>query len=144
MVKKWIAGPAGEQDDLPLLHVPERAAADIGLRHARHRDRRLNPRIDPDALERILKRERVHHRRKHAHIICARPVEALGGGGHAAEDVAPADDEAQLVPLPLRFSDLAGEPVGGFGIDPELPLAHQRLARQLQQDPVEARAGHAA
>ena len=94
-------------------------------------------------LERVLQRERVHHRRQHAHIVGGRAVEALGRGGHAAEDVAAADDEAQLMALRLRRCDLAGEAGDRFGIDAELALAHQRLARQLQQDAVEARAGHA-
>ncbi len=41
-----------------------------------------------------------------------------------------------------RFGDFEREPGGGVGIDPERPLPHQRLARQLQEDPVEARARH--
>ena len=76
----------------------------------------------PDLLERILQRQRVHHRRQHAHIIGAGAVEALGGGGHAAEDVAAADDQAQLVALLLRAAISLGEPARRVGIDAELAL----------------------
>ena len=44
----------------------------------------------------------------------------------------------------LGRGDLAGKTGNRLGVDPELALPHQRLARQLEQDPVEVRAGHAA
>src|SRR6185369_1330220 len=81
---------------------------------------------------------------EHAHVIGSRPVEALGGGGHSAEDIPTADDDTELVALPLRGRDLAGKAGNGLRLDPELPLPHQCLAGDLEQDPVEARAGHAA
>ena len=90
------------------------------------------------------KRQRVHHRRQHAHIIGGRAVEALGRRRHAAEDIAAADDQAELMALRLGRRDLPGEAGDGLGIDAELPLPHQRFARELQQDAVEARAGHAS
>ncbi len=34
----------------------------------------------------------------------------------------------------LGRGDLAGQARGGFGIDAELPVAHQRFAGQLQED----------
>ena len=139
-----IAGARGEQDDPALFQMPQRAAADVRLGHAGHRDRRQHAGVDAKLLQRILQRQRVHHRRQHAHVIGGGAVEALGRRGHAAEDVAAADDEAQLVPLRLGRGDLAGEAGDGVGIDAELALPHQRFARQLEQDAVEARAGHAA
>ena len=45
--------------------------------------------------------------------------------------------------LRLGRGDLAGEAGDRVGIDAELALPHQRLARELEQDAVEARAGHA-
>src|SRR5688572_32754652 len=41
-------------------------------------------------------RERVHHRREHAHIIGAGAIESLGSARQPAEDIAPADDHANL------------------------------------------------
>ena len=89
--------PAAKITTRPFSMWRTRAAADIGLGDGRHRDRRLDPGVDADLLERVLHGERVHHRREHAHIVGAGPVEALGGAGEAAEDVAAADDEAELV-----------------------------------------------
>ena len=48
------------------------------------------------ALERRLERERVHHRRQHAHIVGARPVHAALRRHQPAKDVAAADHEADL------------------------------------------------
>ena len=46
-------------------------------------------------------------------------------------------------PCALAAAISLGEAGDRVGIDAELALPHQRLARELQQDPVEARAGHA-
>ena len=124
--------------------MPHRAAADIRFAHAGHRDGGLDAGIDADLLERILHRERVHHRREHAHVIGGAAVEAFGGAGDAAEDVASANDEAQLMPGGLGGGNLAREAGHGIGIDPELAVAHQRFARQLEENPVKSRAVHVA
>ena len=44
----------------------------------------------------------------------------------------------------LGCGNLIGEAGYRIRVDAELPLTHQRFARQLQQDAVETRAGHAA
>ena len=48
------------------------------------------------------------------------------------------------MPLLLRGGDFAGQASNRVRVDAELPLPHQRLAGQLEQDTVEARTGHAA
>ena len=50
----------------------------------------------PLRLQDALHGERVHHGGQDAHMIGADPVHALGGTRHAAENVAAADDEAEL------------------------------------------------
>ena len=137
-----IAGSGGEQDDAPLLDVAKRAAADVGLADAGHGDRRLHPRLGAQLLERALEREGVHDGGQHPHVIGAGPVEALGRGGHAAKDVAAADDETQLGAMLARGEYFAGERLDGVGVDAELAGTHQGLARQLEQNAVEAWSGH--
>ena len=44
--------------------------------------------------------------------------------------------------LRLGRGDLPGQAGDRFGIDPELARPHQRFARQLEQDAIEAREGH--
>ncbi len=123
--------------------MPERAAADVGLGDAGHRNRRHHPRVDTLLFERILKRKRIHHRREHAHIVGGRAVEAFRRRCHSAENIASAYDQAKLVALGFCGGDLARETRGGFRIDAKLALAHKRLTRKLQEDPVEAGAWHA-
>ena len=128
--EEGIAGAGGEDHHPALLHVAHGAAADIGLGDGRHRDRRLDAGVDADLLERVLHGERVHHRRQHAHIVGAGAVEALGGAGEAAEDVAAADDQAELVAARVGRLDLLGEARDGVGIDAELALAPSALRRR--------------
>ena len=70
------------------------AAADHGFAHLVHLDRGLNPSFDPGLLKRVLHRERVHDRCKHAHIVGLGTIHALGGTGHATEDVTATDHQA--------------------------------------------------
>src|SRR5262249_5751397 len=79
---------------------------------------------------------------EHPHIVSGGPVEAFGCRRHAAEDVASADDEAELMPLPLCVRNLLSKAGNGLRIYAELPLPHQSLARELQEDAIEAWAGH--
>ena len=55
-------------------------------------------------------------------------------GGHTAEDVAAADDDADFDAEALNLGDVGGDARGHGGVDAEGLLAHQRLPGQLQQD----------
>ena len=121
VVKKGLPVPAAKITTRPFSMCRTRAAADIGLGDRRHRDRRQDAGVDADLLERVLQRQRVHHRRQHAHIIGAGPVEALGGAGQAAEDVAAADDEAELMPLPWRRAISSASRATASGSMPNWP-----------------------
>ena len=50
----------------------------------------------PGSLEGVLERQAVHHGGEHADVVAGRPVHALGRRGQAPEDVAAADDDADL------------------------------------------------
>ena len=51
---------------------------------------------DAGPLERVLEREAVHDRREHADVVAGRAVHPARRGGQPAEDVAAADDDADL------------------------------------------------
>ena len=67
-------------------------------------------------------------------MIGADPVHALGGAGHAAEDVAAADHQGDLRASLEAGDDIVGDTPDGIEIDAEFALAHQRLARHLEEN----------
>ena len=134
-----VAGAGHEDHDAALLEVADGAAADVRLRDLVHRDRahdagrRLRP------LDRVLERQAVHDGREHADVVARRAVHALGGGRQAAEDVAAADDDADLDAARPHGRDLAGDERADGRVDAVLAVAEERLAGQLEQDPAVAR-----
>ena len=91
-----VAGPCREQHDTALLEVAHRPAADVGLGDLGDGDRRLDARVRTESLECILEREGVEERREHAGVVGGRAVHPLGGGLHAAVEVAAADHDGDL------------------------------------------------
>ena len=59
-------------------------------------------------------------------------------GRQAAEDVAAADDDADLHAAGVDLGHLAGDERAERRVDAVRPVAEQRLAGQLQQDPLVA------
>jgi hypothetical protein len=104
--------------------------------------RRLHAGVDADLLQRVLHRERVHHRRQHPHVIAGRAIHAARRARDAAEDVAAADHHAQFISHRAGVGDFMRDAGGDGGVDREPPLAHQDLARQLQQDTLESGGSH--
>src|SRR5690606_38582089 len=72
-----VAGAGREDHDPALLQVAQGAAPDVGLRDLLDVYRALDARVDADRLERVLERDRVHHRAEHADVVG-------GGGVHVA------------------------------------------------------------
>jgi hypothetical protein len=112
--------------------VAHRAAADVRLGELLHGDRREHARGHVGALERVLQGERVHHRRQHAHVVGAGAIHAARRAGHAAEDVAAADDQRDLDAERAYFGDLGGDALEDGGIDAEAGVAHEGFARELE------------
>src|SRR5262249_4905628 len=106
------------------------------LRDLWHLNRGHGPRGDARAFERILQRQRVDHRRQHAHVVAGRPVEASLGGGQAAEDVSSADHERDLDTHLVDAFDLRRDRLDDLKVDAVVPAAAKRLAAQLEQNPV--------
>ena len=132
-----VAGAGGEDDDAALLEVADRAAADVGLGDLGDRDRRLHARVDALLLERVLQRQRVEDGGEHAHVVGGGAVHARRGAGEAAEDVAGADDDRDLDAAIVDLADLARDRLHALEVGAVGEVAHQRLPRQLEQDPLE-------
>src|SRR5207302_4830525 len=75
----------------------------------------------------------------HAGVVRGRPVHALRGGSHAAVDVPGADHERGLDAGGLHRDDLFGDGVNRLAVHAVLAGAHQRFARELEQDAPEHR-----
>jgi hypothetical protein len=140
VVKYGLPVPGPEDHDATLLEVPHRAAPDVRLGDLLHLDRRQHPRVHAALLERVLQRQRVHHRRQHAHVVGAGAVHARGGRAQPAKDVAAADDHRDLDPEVHEVLDLPGDRAQHLGVDAVALRALQGLAGQFQEDPLVARA----
>src|SRR4051812_34097858 len=127
------SGARAEDHDAALLHVPDRAARDVRLRHLGHGDRGLHARLRARLLEEVLQRERVHHRAEHAHVVGAAALHAALLELRTAEEVAPTDHDRDLDGL-RGLGDLAGEGTHDDGIDAESSVA-ECLPGKLEEYP---------
>jgi hypothetical protein len=134
-------GAAREDDHPALLEVADGAPADVRLGDLLHRDRRLHPGGQVELLQRVLDRERVQHRRDHAHVVGRRPVHADRHALEAPEDVPGAHDDRDVDAAVVGLLHLAGDPGDAHGVDAVGLVPHQRHARELQDDAPEGRAG---
>src|SRR2546430_2084438 len=131
-----IAGARGEDDDEALLELVDRAPADVRLRDLDDRERRLHARRHTERLELRLEREGVDDHGEHAHVVARRLLDAVLRDGRAAHDVAAADDDGDLRAEVVDLLDLVGEIPRVLRRDAELAIPEERLARELEKDPV--------
>jgi hypothetical protein len=110
------------------------AAADERLCDLGHRDGRRDACRDVAALERVLQCDRVDDRGEHAHVIAGYAVDAVRGRGHAAKDVAAADDDRDLHAHLLHFRDLVRDVGEDVGVDAGAPSTHEGFTGQLEKD----------
>src|SRR5262249_30894770 len=135
----------GEHHDAALFEVADRAAADEVLAYLVDLERAHYPRLRADLLQRVLHCKRVDHGREHAHVIAGHAVHAGCGEALAAKDVAAADHHADLHAGALYLECFACKAIKHLRVDAVVSLAHQGLARELQQDAfVLDRLGHGA
>ena len=126
------SGSGAEDDDAVLLHVPHGAAGNIGFGDLRHRDRGLHTGVDTRLFEEVLQGQAVHDGAEHAHVVGAGAVHAALGEFGSAEEVAAADDDADLDILG-GGGDLTGDCGHDVGIDADLASAED-LAGELEQN----------
>src|SRR3989440_1611308 len=129
-----IAGARGEHHDLALLEVADRLAADIGLDHLLDVERGERAARQPGDAHRVLKRERVHHRGEHSHVVGGGAVHPGRARRHAPEDIAAADHHADLHAQARDLRDLADDGLDGLAVDAESIFPHQRFARQFEEN----------
>jgi len=134
-----IARSGGEDDDPLLLEMAYRPPANVGLRDLGNLDRRLDARVRPSPLERVLERECVQQGGEHARVIRCRPVHSFSGSSHATVDVPGADNDRELDALLLHLDDFPGNRVDPIAVEPVVLVAHQRLSRELQENAAEDR-----
>ena len=96
VVKYGLPVPATKMATRPFSRWRIGAPPDVRLGDLVHGDRGHDPGRDAGPLERVLERQAVHDRREHADVVAGRAVHPAGGRGQAAEDVAAADDDADL------------------------------------------------
>lgn len=92
--KVRIARTGGKNNDVALGKVVDGATANIGLADLVHLDSAHHAAGNIVVLEGILQSERIHNGCQHAHVIGLSALHATGSAGHAAENVAAADNDA--------------------------------------------------
>ena len=104
--EEGIARARAENHDTTLLEMADRAPANVILANLVDAQRRHDPRIGAEALERVLHRERIDHGGEHSHVIRGHPVHTGAREARAAEDVAATDDDGDLDAHVGEFADL--------------------------------------
>lgn len=123
--KVRIARTGGKNNDITLGKVVDGATANIGLADLIHLDSAHHAAGNIVVLKGILQGKRVHNGCQHAHVVGLGALHATGSAGHAAENVAAADNNADLMANGEQLLDLLGKMVGNLGVDAILAVAHQ-------------------
>ena len=92
----WVAGASCKNDDIALFEMMHRTTTNVGLADLVHLNSAHNAARAVLMLKGVLKREGVHHRGEHAHIVCLSAIHALGGTSEATEDVTATDNNTDL------------------------------------------------
>jgi hypothetical protein len=129
-----VARAGDEDDDALLLEVAHGAAHDERLGDLVHRDGGLDAGLDAHLLEAVHDGQAVDDGGEHAHVVAGGAVDAALGALEAAEDVAAANDDADLAAEVVDFLHLFAHPLEGGGVDGLGALAAQHLAAQLEDD----------
>ena len=94
----------------------------------------MHPGLNADFLKRGLHGQGVHDRGQHAHIVGSGPFHVARSLAQPPEDVAAADDEADLHTFAGHVGYGLGHRGHGLLVDSIALVPHQDLSRDLQQD----------
>ena len=130
------AGAAGEEDDLALLQMLDRALAGIGLGKGAHLRRGLDADGNVLLLHHVGDGEAVHDRGEHAHMVGAGALHVAAAVLGAAPEVAAADDHADLHAELAAFLNRVAHAGDHIEIQTGLLLAGQSLTADLEQNAV--------
>jgi hypothetical protein len=111
--------------------MPNRPTPNIRLADLIHLDCRHHPAENIALLQRILDRQRVNHRRQHAHVVRRNAVHLLGLFRNAAEEIPPAHHDGRFHPQLVNISQFPGNFVDANRIDAEAFTRCQSLAGEL-------------
>ena len=114
--------------------MPHGPAADIGLRHLVHGNGAHYPGGHPGFLQGVLEGQGVDHGGQHAHVVGHGPVDPLGAGFQAPEDVAAAHHDADFHLQVNHVLDFPGDGSQGGGVQAEFLLPGQAFAAHLEED----------
>src|SRR5262245_23649507 len=132
--EEWVARAGREDHHAALLEMPGRAAADIGLGHLLHLDRRQHPGGYADLLERVLEGQRVDDGGEHAHVVAGGAVHTARAARETPEDVAAADDERELAARRVDLAQLPREAPEQRLVDAIARRSRKRLPAELQEN----------
>ena len=130
-----VARARAEDDHASFLQVSDGAAPDVRLGHLRHAERGHHPRRHAVGLHGGLKRDGVHDRGEHAHVVRGRAIKPFTLVRGAAEEVPAADDDRHLHARERRLGYLTGDLVHHVSVDAEAPLPRECLAANLEHHP---------
>ena len=92
----------------------------------------MHARFDAEGFEGIFEGKGVHDGRHHAHVVGCGAVHTACLGGYAAEDVAAADNDADLYAHFDDFGDFTDGLDDGVVVDAERVGTHQGFAGEFQ------------
>ena len=128
-----LTGAAPDDHHVARFEVFDGTGFGVVFADGFHADRGEHLASDAVVFERRLERQRVDDRGEHAHLVALHAVEALFGAREAAEDVAAADDDADLDARCCGGFDLLGVGLQRLGGKPVFLSALQRFAAQFQE-----------
>ena len=128
-----VAGAAAHDDDLAALEAFDGFPFGIEFADRLHADGREHAALHAGGVEGGAEGEAVDDRGAHAHLVALHAVETFARAAQAAEDVASADDYADLDAEGGGLFDLCGVFVEAFGVDAVPLLAGEAFAAEFEQ-----------
>ena len=135
--KYGLPVPAAKDHHAALLQMADRAPPDERLGHLVHLDGRHHPRVHALLFQRVLQRQRVDHRRQHAHVIGRHPVHLFGLLGDAAEEIPAAHHEPNLDSERVHVGHFGRNFVHAVRFHSKALARCQCLAGELQKNALE-------
>ena len=123
-----------ENHDFALTQAAHGMTAVIVLDDATHRNGRHDPARDVAPFQGIAQAQGIHDRGEHAHVVAGDPIQARRLQCGATEQIAATHHKPDLDANADQLTDLQRHAVQDLRVDAEVLVAHERFARQLEQD----------
>ena len=132
-----ITRPRAHDDHLAGLQAFDGLPLAVELAYRLHADGRQHTALHTNSPQRTAQSEGIDDRGTHAHLIALHAVETLPGPAQPAEDVAAADDDADLHSHVVHLLDLLCILGQTLFVDAVTLFAHKALPAQLEENPFE-------